>query len=235
MIGSTKKRFWKDASVTESDGGFEVLLDNRHLRSPAKSALVLPTRSLAEAISREWQVQKDVVDPASMPMTRRANAAVDKVTAQRREVAAMLGEYGASDLLCYRAEQPEELIARQANAWTPILEWAEAEFAVHFEVTKGVIPVSQNESDVKKLADEVAVMEPFALTGFHDLVTVSGSLIIALAAIRHAFEPDDLWARSQIDEIWQSEVWGQDTEAMAAAAAKRQDFLDAFRFFGLVT
>ena len=52
-----------------------------------------------------------------MSVSRAANAAIDKVAPQFDEVAALIAEYGGTDLLCYRAEEPDELAEAQARAW----------------------------------------------------------------------------------------------------------------------
>jgi chaperone required for assembly of F1-ATPase len=234
MFPSLKKRFWKDVSVAARGEGYEVFLDTSALRTPSKTALVLPTRELADAIAAEWDAQDRIVDPTTMPMTRRANTAIDKVTKQQAEVAHMLAEYGGSDLCCYRAEFPVELAKRQAAAWDPVLQWAEAKFAAPLKVTTGIIHVGQDQQSLMNYSKPVQALGPFQLTGFHDLVTHSGSLLIALATIFEFADPSDLWDRSQVDEIWQTEQWGADDEATITAAQKSQEYQDAFRFINLV-
>lgn len=230
---SLKKRFWKQALVRSDNGGFAVLLDQYPLRSPGGSPLLLPTLALAETVAAEWQAQVEKIDPASMPMTRRANAAIDKVTPQRHEVAEMLAAYGESDLLCYRAVHPEGLHQRQAAAWDPLLDWAKSRWGAELVVTRGIMPVQQDEMHVRKLADPLYQMTPFRLTGFHDLVVISGSLVLALAAIEPGADPDVLFKVSQLDESWQEEFWGSDEEATEVRKRKKCDFLDALRFFSL--
>ena len=234
MIPSLKKRFWKAATVQPLDAGFTVHLDQRRLTTPLRTAMVLPTRALAAAIAAEWQAQGDKVDPATMPMTRRANAALDKVTPQHAEVAALLAEYGASDLVCYRADHPAELVDRQAQAWDPILTWAETEFGVRLTVTSGIMPVAQTPQNLRVLKENVVGMDPFSLAGFYDLVALSGSLLIAFATIRLLNDPGEMWRISQLDEDWQAELWGLDDEAAKTASRKKGEYLDAFGFYQLV-
>jgi chaperone required for assembly of F1-ATPase len=233
VIPSLKKRFWQQTCVVAVDDGFEVLLDQHRLRTPSKSFLIVPTKPLAEAIAAEWQAQTKIVDPATMPMTRRANAAIDKVIPQQAEVVAMLAEYGGSDLLCYRATHPVELVERQARAWDPVLDWAATAFDGRLLVTQGVMHVAQDQAVLDRMAQEVATLSPFALAGFHDLVTHSGSLVLALALIAKAFDAHDIWQRASVDEQWQIEQWGADDEANATEAAKKAAFFDAHRFFYL--
>ena len=227
------KRFWKTATATECDGGFTVLLDERGVKTPAKAALTVPTLSMAKAIAAEWDAQIETVDPVTMPVTRGANAAIDKVRTQRAEVAAMLAEYGDSDLLCYRAAGPDTLIARQADHWDPVLDWAADTLGARLAVGEGVMHVVQNPDALAKLRAEVDAYDDFALAAAHDLISISGSLILALAVTRGAISVDQAWTASRVDEHWQIEQWGEDDEATALELTKRAAFLDAARFYEL--
>ncbi|WP_127109202.1 ATP12 family chaperone protein [Pararhodobacter zhoushanensis] len=227
------KRFWKDATVVEAPGGFTVLLDGRGVKTPGKAPLVVPTRGFADEIAAEWAAQGDKIDPDTMPATRAANAAIDKVSRQFDEVAELLTAYGETDLLCYRATDPAALIARQAAAWDPLLEWSSDRFGVQWRVTSGVMPTEQPAETLAKLTAHVATLTPFQLTAFHDLVAMSGSLVIALAVTEQAAPVEELWRASRIDEDWQIEQWGEDEEAQALAARRQDSFLAAARFFAL--
>ncbi|MGB8621439.1 MAG: ATP12 family protein [Paracoccaceae bacterium] len=229
----TAKRFWKEAVAVDAGDGFTVHLDGRPVKTPAKAALILPNQALAGAVAEEWNAQQERIDPYSMPVTRAANAAIDKVAPNVPAVAKLLVEYGETDLLCYRAEAPEALVARQAAAWDPLLDWAATALKAPLNVTSGVVPCRQPAESLASLSARVSAHSPFALTGLHDLVTLSGSLVIGLAAVAGWAGADDLWERSRIDETWQQEQWGRDDEAAAMADAKRRDFLQALRFFNL--
>ncbi len=228
-----QKRFWKETGVLELEGGFGIGLDGRQVKTPAKAALAVPTRGLAEAIAAEWDAQVELVNPSTMPMTRMANSAIDKVTHQRAEVADLLADYGDSDLLCYRAEGPEGLVARQAEAWDPLLDWADQTFGARLEPRNGIMPQPQEPQALAVLRDEVHRLDAFTLAVFHDLVSLSGSLIIGFAALRGQSSGDRLWAISRIDEIWQEEQWGEDEEAQETAEIKKTAFLDALNFHAL--
>ena len=228
------RRFWKDAAVVPGEDGFGVHLDARPLRTPGKAVLSLPTQRAAEAVAAEWQAQGDVIDPRSMPVTRAANAAIDKVIVQQAEVTAMLAAYGETDLLCYRAASPEALAARQALAWDPLLDWAEQRFGARLIVARGVMHVAQPEEALDRLAKPLSDMSAFELTGLHDLVALSGSLVIALAVVEDHLPVQDLWHRSRIDEAWQEEHWGFDAEAAELAESRRIAFERALTFFRLV-
>ncbi len=227
------KRFWNEATVAETAKGYTVHLDGRPVRTPAKVPVILPTSALAGAIAEEWDAQEGKIRPASMPVTRAANAAIDKVAHQHAEVARMLADYGDSDLLCYRAESPAELAARQAEAWDPLLDWAESDLSARLGVRTGVMPRAQDPQTLARLHREVRMLDFWALTAFHDLVGISGSLIIGFAALRDIYPAQALWQVSRVDEVWQQEQWGRDEDAERVARAKATDFLNAKRFHDL--
>ena len=233
MSGWSARRFWTDASVEAVAGGFAVRLDARPVRTPLKAPLVLPTRDLAEAIAAEWRAQKVKVDPATMPFTRTANSAIDKVAPQFDAVVEMLAAYGASDLLCYRAEHPPELVERQERSWDPLLGWAATALGVPLVATSGVMHIDQPAESLAGLHALVAKQSAFQLAAFHDLVAISGSLILALAVTHHRLSAEDAWQLSRVDEDWQISLWGADEEAAQMAALKRAAFLQADRFYGL--
>lgn len=233
MSGWKAKRFWKEARAEECEGGFTVRLDGRAVKTPAKVALVVPTRAMAEAIAAEWDAQVGEVRPETMPVTRAANSAIDKIVPQRAEVVEIVAAYGASDLLCYRALGPEALIARQAAGWDPVLDWAAEALGARLVVTQGVIPVAQPAEAVAALTARVAGLSAFQLAAFHDLVAISGSLLLALAVIEGHLTAEEAWLLSRIDESWQVEQWGEDEEAAATEAGRRVAFDQASRFFSL--
>ncbi|WP_062561237.1 ATP12 family chaperone protein [Paracoccus aminovorans] len=227
------RRFWKAASVRPAGAGWEVVLDDRPLRTPGKQPLVLPTEALARAVAAEWDAQADVIDPNRMPLTRAANSAIEKVTPQFHDVATMLAEYGGTDLLSYRADAPEELARAQAEGWDPLIDWAATELRALLRITHGVIPVPQDPAALLKLHAEVAALDAFGLTALHDLVTLPGSLVLGLAVIRGRIDAETAHALSRIDEEFQAQRWGRDEEADAAAAARLAAMRDSERFWQL--
>ena len=233
MSGWTARRFWTTASAVPVEGGFTVHLDGRPVRTPLKSPLILPTLALAEAVAAEWQVQEGTIKPETMPFTRMANSAVDKVKPQFAAVADLLAEYGGSDLLCYRAEGPAELVARQAQEWDPLLDWARNDLGAALLGTTGVMPVAQPEASLSALRSLVHGFGPFELAAFQDMVAISGSLVLALAVTRGRIDVAEAWRLSRIDEDWQIALWGEDEEAAEAAALKRAALVQADRFFAL--
>jgi chaperone required for assembly of F1-ATPase len=229
----TARRFWTTATVVPVEDGFAVHLDARPVRTPLKAPLILPTAALAEAVAAEWQAQGAKVDPATMPFTRTANSAIDTVTAAFDTVADMLSDYGGSDLLCYRAEGPVDLVDLQATAWDPLVTWAEDVLGAPLRVTAGIVHVPQAPDSLAALQKLVRQQTPFQLAAFHDLVAISGSLILAIAVQRGRVTADEAWRLSRIDEDWQISLWGEDEEAAEVATRKQAAFLQADRFYRL--
>jgi chaperone required for assembly of F1-ATPase len=224
------KRFYKDVTIVQAEGGFAIQLDGRPVRTPARALLALPTQALADAVAAEWRAQGETIDPAAMPMTGLANAAIDHVATNKADFAAGVARYAQSDLLCYRADGPDTLVARQAAAWDPLLDWARARYDVTFAVTQGIIPVAQPDETLARLEAAVAALDPFTLCGLSTLVTLSGSLVCGLALIEGGHERDAIWQAAEIDEAWQVEQWGEDAEASARAAHRRAEFSMAGAF-----
>lgn len=228
-----QKRFWTEATAAPEGTGFTVLLDGRKVKTPAKAALILPTHAMAEAVAAEWEAQVEHVDPNSMPCTRSANAAIDKVAIQHGDVADMLAEYGDSDLLCYRAESPVELAQRQAEAWDPALNWAAETLGARLACRSGILHAGQDPEALAILRDKTHALTAFELAAFHDLVAMSGSLVLGFAAALNWRPAEEIWTLSRLDENWQEEQWGIDEEAAETAARKKGEFLHAKRFFDL--
>lgn len=227
------KRFWKDAVAEPCEGGFTVRLDGKAVKTPAKAPFVLPSMAMARAAAAEWAAQTDVIRPETMPVTRAANSAIDKLGQQFAEVVALLAEYGGSDLLCYRASGPQALIDRQATAWDPLLDWARAELGADLRVTAGVIHIAQPQESLTRLHAEIAAVTPFELAALHDLIAITGSLILGLAIARGRLSAAEAFSKSRIDEHWQVELWGEDEDAARIEAAKAAALEEAARFHAL--
>jgi chaperone required for assembly of F1-ATPase len=230
----TMKRFWKQAAPASAEGGWAIELDGKPMRTPARRPLVVPTQPLADAIAAEWNKAGETVDPRAMPLTGLANAAIDRVAPDKEAFAAGLAAYAETDLLCYRAVQPRELLARQEASWDELLAWGRRRFDVDFETTSGVVHVVQPDATVRRLAHAVASLDPFRLAGLSPLVTIGGSLLVALAVFEGHIGADRAWEIVTIDEQWQREQWGADSEAEAALEARRRDFEAAARFLELL-
>jgi len=227
------RRFWKETGVVEEDGRFALSLDGRRAKTPAKNVLAVPSRALAEAVAAEWDAQTQTLDPAAMPLTRIINSALDGVA---REMEATLDEvvkYAGSDLLVYRAGEPESLVAEQAAAWDPVLAWARDAFGARFMLSQGVTFVAQPDASIAavraaalgyvsgrssafgapgSVAHEAAALR---LAALHVMTTLTGSALLALAVARGSLDAKAAWAAAHVDEDFQIRAWGQDAEAMA--------------------
>ncbi|NAZ35864.1 ATP12 family chaperone protein [Rubellimicrobium sp. CFH 75288] len=228
------RRFWTRVDVLDSEGLWTVALDGRQVRTPEGAVLRLPTRSFAEAVAAEWRAQGERVEPLSMPATRLANAAIDRVTPNRGPVAAALAAYAETDLLCHRADRPERLVRRQREGWDPILAWAAETLGADLCAVEGLMPARQPPADLGRLRGLVEEMPPFSLAAFHDLVTLTSSLLLGLAVAKGRLDAEEAWSLSRLDEEFQMEEWGRDEEADAAAAVRRAAFLDAARLWDLL-
>jgi chaperone required for assembly of F1-ATPase len=228
------KRFWKTVDVVDNDGSWAIMLDGRPLRTPARAPLKVPSQNLAQAIAGEWREAGEDVDPRGMPLTGIANAAIDRVAPDQETFAAGLASYAEADLACYRAESPHELVERQEESWDSLLNWARRRFDVDFVTTSSLMHVAQPPATVERLAHAVAALDAFRLAGLSPLVTISGSLVAALAVLESSIAADQAWRAVSIDERWQVEQWGTDAEAEAALENRRSDFMAAASFLVLL-
>ena len=229
------KRFWKAAGVERVAEGWAVRLDDRPVRTPSKAELALPSEALARGVAAEWDAQEGAIDPLSMPLTRAANTTVDKVLPQVDAVVDELAGYGATDLLSYRAEGPDGLVARQAERWDPLLEWMAEKTGARLAVTAGVMAIDQDPAVLGALRARVGQASPWELTALSEFVTISGSLVIGLAAMEGDRWPaSDLFERSRVDEDWQIEQWGEDEEEAARVSHRRAAFVQARTWLDLL-
>jgi chaperone required for assembly of F1-ATPase len=206
-----RKRFYERASA---DDAGKVLLDGKQVYTPARKPLAAPSRALAEALAAEWNAQKDVIDPAGMPVTRLANAAIDAVAAMPAQVAAEIEKYLGSDLLFYRAEAPAGLVARQAQHWDPVLAWARETFGARFVLAQGVVHVAQPSETIAAVRAAIPT-EPWRLAALSSITSLTGSALLALALDAGAIDANEAWAAAHVDEDWQMAQWGRDERALA--------------------
>lgn len=234
MNTALQKRFWKDVSVHREASGYGIYLDDKPLKTPLKTSLLAPTKAVADGIAAEWASVEEKINPLDMHLTRCANATLDKVVVEHDAVAGMLAEYGQTDLLCYRADGPVELVKRQAAAWDPLLEWIATEYGARLVPTTGIVYLQQPAEGQAKLREMTFAFDPWRLTAFHDLVTISGSLVLGFATATKHLSAADVWPLSRVDEMWQEEQWGVDEAAEKGAAVKRADFMKAATLLDLL-
>jgi chaperone required for assembly of F1-ATPase len=227
------RRFYKDASVADA-APFQILLDGRPVKTPKKRPLHLPSRPLAEAIAAEWRAQEALIDPARMPLTRFTNTAIDAVADALDAVAADIVAYAGSDLVCYRAEAPEQLVALQSRDWDPIIAWAEDALGARFKVVPGVIHVAQSAAALEAVAAALTPHEAFRLTGLHALATLTGSALLTLDLASGHLSADAAWTAAHVDEDYQISLWGEDSEAAARRRHRRAEFDAANLFLALL-
>lgn len=218
----TSKRFYSEVSVGNGVGGvgFRVLLDGRGVRTPARRELILPSPALAEAVASEWRRQGVTIDPGSMPLTRLVNSAIDGVADRAPEVRASILAYGGSDLVCYFAEGPRELIERQSRGWGEVHAWAKQAFGVELELAAGVMPVVQRPEMLAQLDAALGTRGPLELAALHVMTASMGSLLLSLAVLHQRLTPAEAWALAHIDEDFQIEKWGHDEEAAERRARR---------------
>jgi chaperone required for assembly of F1-ATPase len=219
------KRFWTNVTIENGT----ILLDGRLVKTPGRITLQLPTAQLAEAIADEWRAVGDIIKPHEMKLTGLANAAIE-----RAPTAEVLAVYGETDVLCYRAETPPELATREAEVWDPLLDWGRARFDIAFNVTSGIVHIAQPAETIRRLGMAMAAYDDFHRTALSPLVTISGSLVVALMLAEAQVTPDAAFDACHLDELWQAEMWGEDWMSTDARAARRTDFLSAARFLTLL-
>jgi chaperone required for assembly of F1-ATPase len=228
------KRFYRHAAAQPLEGGFTVALDDRPIRTPAKAPLLLPTPALAEAIADEWRTQGETIKPLEMGLTRLANTAIDRVRQERAKAVEDVARYGTSELLCYRADKPADLVARQAAVWQPWLDWVGARYGAHFRTGTGVVHVAQPPETMAALRVAVAQASDFELAALGSAVQALGSLVLGLALWRGALDADAAADAALLDELYQAAKWGEDREAAQGRVALRRDVVEAQRFITLL-
>ena len=224
------KRFYGQVTVVSGDGGHRVLLDGRPLRTPAKRILIAPSSALAETIAAEWQAQGEAIEPQTMPLTRLASTVVDRMPEQRAAAIEELLGYGSTDLLCYRAAEPLDLVRRQQHAWQPLLDWASETYGIRLAVTTSILPVAQPEAALGSLPAALEALDDWPLIGLHAATTALGSLILGLALARGRIDAAEALGASLLDEDFEIERWGREAEAERRHAVLRRDVEAAAAF-----
>ena len=228
------KRFYKTVTVEPVTGGHAIRLDGRPVRTPKRAELILPTSALALSVAAEWEGQADEIDPRAMPLTGLANAAIDHVAPDPGAFATMLAAYAETDLLCYRADAPAELVGHQAESWDPLIDWAQQLYDVEFEIIHGVMHRAQPPETVARLSAAIHGYGAFQLAALQPLVTIAGSLVIALALAEGEIDARTGFDIAHLDELWQVERWGEDESATRMRDAHARDFKAAARFLALL-
>jgi len=218
-----RRRFYEHAEITSSAEGYVVRLDDKPVHTPARRMLAAPTAELADALAAEWRAQRELIDPATMPLTRLANAIIDGVADAPRGVATEIEKYLGSDLLFYRADAPQQLRDRQARQWDPLLDWAREGLGADFKTGEGIIHVDQPAAALAAAGAAIPA-DPWLLGAAHVVTTLTGSALIALALLRGQLSSEAAWQAAHVDEDWNMEQWGKDEMALERRAFRFAEF-----------
>jgi chaperone required for assembly of F1-ATPase len=224
------KRFYKSVAVTDQLG---IALDGRSVKTPLKAPLTLPNRALAEAVAAEWEAQIEVINPHAMPLTKLANTAIDRASAERSKISAEILEFAGSDMVCYRAESPEGLVLRQTTHWDPIIAWARADLNVGFETVSTITHKIQPAAALRALDAHIMALDPFSFVVIHNLTTMTGSALLATMVAACKIPADGAWQAANVDEDWQIGTWGEDPEAATRRAGRLKEFSACVKFVNL--
>lgn len=224
------RRFYKEVAVTPDRG---ITLDGKPVKTPKKAPLVLPNHAVAQAVAGEWEAQGDKIRPAAMLMTKLANTAIDRVGSERARILAEMVDYAASDLVCYRADRPPDLVARQAVHWNPVIDWAATGIDAPFVAIPGLMHRSQSPEALDAVGTALAEMNNYEIAALHNIMTLTGSALMALMLARNALSPEAAWTAANVDEDYQIENWGLDDEAAERRASRHKEFLACCRFLTL--
>jgi chaperone required for assembly of F1-ATPase len=234
MRPQLRRRFYQGVSVVPQDGGYAVLLDGRPVKTPARRPLAAPTQALAQALADEWEAQREMIDPAVMPLTRLANSIIDGVADQPDAVKAEVAKFLGSDLICYRAGSPDGLVERQAQHWNPLIAFARDALGARFMLGEGVIFVTQPEEAIAAAARAIPD-EPWKLGAVSAITTLTGSALIALAMAQGKLATEGAWAAAHVDEDWNMHQWGRDEQALDRRAARAAEMQAAAKVLALLS
>ncbi len=234
MARGGPKRFYKTAGVEAVGAAYRVCLDGRPVKTPGRVEMLLPSQALAEAVAGEWAAQDETIDLAAMPLTVLAWAAIDQVRPGRERAIAEAVAYGGHDLVCYRAEGPADLAARQQAAWQPLLDWAAQELDAPLTVTTGIVSVAQPEAALAALCRILANRDEFELVALCAAVKAAGSLVIGLALCAGHIDAQAAFDAAQLDETYQMERWGEDRDTVRRHAATQRDLEAVARLVNLL-
>jgi chaperone required for assembly of F1-ATPase len=219
------RRFYKVATTLETEIGFAVSLDGRIPKTPAKANLILPNLAVAQLVAAEWDAQGDAVIPASMPLTRLVNVAIDRAAETRAAMIDEVVKYAGTDLVCYRAPTPKTLVAAQAAAWDPLMEWASATHNVALEITYDAMAIPQPAASLASLRTAIQRYDDWHLTALAFANGLAGSAIVALALVDRLIDGETAFKAIRVEENWQAARWGADPDEEHVANARRLDLV----------
>lgn len=228
------KRFYRTAEAGSVPGGYGVLLDGRAAKTPDGKPLTAPTEPVARLLAEEWAAQGKFIDFATMPATRLAWTAIDRSADAVAALAAEVARYASTDTLSY-PEARGGLAERQASQWTPWLDWAARDLELDLEVAGGSLHHAQHPETLERARSLAEALEPFALTGLAFAAGLYGSAVLAFAVQRRALGGVEAFELSRLEEAFQAEQWGLDSEAEARTEARRVEAAMIDRWFGALS
>jgi chaperone required for assembly of F1-ATPase len=226
-------RFFENVTVEEAGEGFIVLLDGRPIKTPAKTTVLLPTRAAANGIAEEWDSQSEKIEPATMPLMQTAATAIDRVATQRQKVIEDIVSFGGTDLVCYRASYPKNLVAKQLEAWDPLLSWINDRHQIILKTTDSIAHIAQSSDALEKMAIIVRAQNDMTLAPLYNITSLCGSLVIALAVIDGRLTAEEAFEISELEETHTMELWGEDAEAVKRRNNNKESLIASIRFLQL--
>jgi chaperone required for assembly of F1-ATPase len=228
MKAQVVSRFYQSATVEPAAEGFSVRLDGKQVKTPLGKPVVLPTQEAAALVANEFAAQAEKIDPVTMPVTRLVNTAIDGVATDTQAVLEDVLRFSSTDLVFYRADSPEALVHRQAEAWDPIIDWARSTLGARFFLAEGVMHVEQPREAIGAIGVYLRQREePFRLAALHVITSITGSALLALAFEAGAIDAEAVWTAAHVDEDWNIAHWGLDEEAAARRAFRKRDMMGA--------
>lgn len=233
-VRNLPKRFYKKVEVSGEPPVLSVRLDGRAIKTPMKAELAVPVPALADALAHEWDNQAEEINPATMPLTRLCNTAIDRIAPDPQPVIDEMTEFAGSDLVCYRADAPEGLVGRQQAMWDPLLQFAHEELGARFVSVSGLMHQAQPETALEAISGYLKSQDAFALTAIHNITTLTGSCILAVAVHHDRLSGVEAWSAAHVDEDWQVEHWGEDDQGAARRAGNKREFDAALKMLSLL-
>ena len=224
------KRFYKDVTIQQADGGWQVTLDGRALKTQGGRPQIVSSHALAKALAAEWDAQGEEIDPASFTFRDLTDYALDIVAPDPAAMAETLVKYAETDTLCYRAEPDDALFAQQEEEWEPLLASVEKRENIRFTRVSGIMHQAQPDATLETLRESLQSYDPITLAALQTLASLATSFCIGMEALQSGADPERLWRAANLEELWQEELWGKDEEARERRSIRKAEFMNAFQW-----
>ncbi|WEQ53442.1 hypothetical protein LV478_08070 [Komagataeibacter oboediens] len=232
-----RRRFWTLAAARPAEGGFCVELDGRGICLPGGAPLCVTSRALAGAIADEWAhaggEKGGDFTPYDLPMTRITGTMIERVAPDPSAQVTALLQYVDGELLCYRADHPALLCARQKAEWDPQLAWLQARYGIAMAVTQGIMPLSQSQAVQVAWQGILDKMDNATLAALGVMVPAMKSIVLGLAVVTGALSAAKAAEVASVDERTQMDIWGRDDKQAESLRLLALEVADASRFLRL--